>query len=75
MLLSDVISVPRADRSAHISVKFSAIKKHRLWQYSIEPGHSETRKRLSQDAHKFVIQRRLIKDSDFRTSKLVFVIS
>ena len=75
MLLSDVISVPRADRAAHISVKLSAIKKHRPFQYSIEPGHSETCKRLSEDSHTFVIQRRQIKDSDFRTSKLVFVIS
>ena len=61
--------------TVHSSVTLSMTKKHRLFQYSIEAGHSEMYKRLSEDSHKFVIQCRLIKDFDFRTSKLVFVIS
>ena len=58
MLPSDVIPrnvtlwrhLPRADRAAHSSVKLSATKKHRLFQNSIEPGHSETYKSLSEDS-------------------------
>ena len=83
MLPSDVIPcnvtlwrhLPRADRAAHSSVKLSATKKDRLFQYSIEPVHSKTYKRLSENFYLFVIQRRLIKDFDFRTSKLVFFFS
>ena len=59
MLPSDVIPCnvtlwrhfPPAHRAAHSSVKLSATKKHRLFQYSTEPGHSETYKRLSEDLH------------------------
>ena len=48
MLPSDVIYLVLTVQHAAL---LSVTKKHSLFQYSIEPGHSETYKKLSEDSH------------------------
>ena len=50
MLPSDVIYLVLTVQNTAV-LPLSATKKHRLFQYSIEPGHSETYKRLNEDTH------------------------